>query len=143
MSQFNDEMNKKAVALSYDEESNAAPVIVASGSGYLAQKIVETARSNGIPVYEDNSLATVLSQMELGSEIPEQLYQAIVDIYVYFLNFGAKNKGGSGQKKQQAQPGQEAPVQENQANPAAQGGQAAQENQETPAAQSQQAQQGQ
>lgn len=90
MSQFNDEMNKKAVALSYDEESNAAPVIVASGSGYLAQKIVETARSNGIPIYEDNSLATVLSQMELGSEIPEQLYQAIVDIYVYFLNFGGK-----------------------------------------------------
>lgn len=108
MSQFNDEMNKKAVALSYDEESNAAPVIVASGSGYLAQKIVETARSNGIPVYEDNSLATVLSQMELGSEIPEQLYQAIVDIYVYFLNFGAKNKGGANQQKQQAQPDQAA-----------------------------------
>lgn len=108
MSQFNDEMNKKAVALSYDEESNAAPVIVASGSGYLAQKIVETARSNGIPVYEDNSLATVLSQMELGSEIPEQLYQAIVDIYVYFLNFGAKNKSGAGQQQQQAQPDQAA-----------------------------------
>lgn len=102
MSQFNDEMNKKAVALSYDEESNSAPVIVASGSGYLAQRIVETARSNGIPVYEDNSLATVLSQMELGSEIPEQLYQAIVDIYVYFLNFGAKNKGGSGSSGQQS-----------------------------------------
>lgn len=111
MSQFNDEMNKKAVALSYDEESNAAPVIVASGSGYLAQKIVETARSNGIPVYEDNSLATVLSQMELGSEIPEQLYQAIVDIYVYFLNFGAKNKGGANQQKQQAQTNQQAPAQ--------------------------------
>lgn len=107
MSQFNDEMNKKAVALSYDEESNAAPVIVASGSGYLAQKIVETARNNGIPVYEDNSLATVLSQMELGSEIPEQLYQAIVDIYVYFLNFGAKNKGGADQQNQPSQAAQQ------------------------------------
>lgn len=87
MSQFNDHMNKKAVALSYDEDVNAAPVVVASGSGYIAQKIVETARNNGIPVYEDNSLATMLSQLELGSEIPEQLYQAIVEIYVYFLNF--------------------------------------------------------
>lgn len=111
MSQFNDEMNKKAVALSYDEESNSAPVIVASGSGYLAQKIVETARNNGIPVYEDNSLATVLSQMELGSEIPEQLYQAIVDIYVYFLNFGSDKKGAKKQPKAEtsATPGNEPP----------------------------------
>lgn len=88
-------MNKKAVALSYDEDVNAAPVIVASGSGYIAQKIVETARNNGIPVYEDNSLATMLSQLELGSEIPEQLYQAIVEIYVYFLNFSPRGIGGA------------------------------------------------
>jgi hypothetical protein len=40
---------------------------------------------------EDNSLATVLSQMELGREIPEELYQAIVEIYVYFLNFDPKD----------------------------------------------------
>lgn len=97
MSQFNDQMNKKAVALSYDEDVNAAPVIVASGSGYIAQKIIETARDNGIPVYEDNSLATMLTQLELGSEIPEQLYQAIVEIYVYFLNFSPKNpRAGKG-----------------------------------------------
>ena len=60
MSQFNEVMNKKAVALKYDENRNAAPVIVASGMGYLAEKIVEVANDNGVPVYEDNSLATVL-----------------------------------------------------------------------------------
>lgn len=90
MSQFNDTMNKKAVALSYDEERDAAPVIVASGMGHMAEKIVETARESGVPVYEDNSLATVLSQLQLGSQVPEQLYQAIVDIYVYFLRFADK-----------------------------------------------------
>lgn len=90
MSQFNDIMNKKAVALTYDEERHAAPVIVASGTGYMAERIIETAQEAGVPVYEDNSLATVLTQLELGSEIPEQLYQAIVDIYVYFLNFADK-----------------------------------------------------
>ncbi len=58
-----------------------APVIVASGMGHLAEKIVEVATDSGVPVYEDNSLATVLSQMELGREIPEELYQAIVEIY--------------------------------------------------------------
>lgn len=87
MSQYKDLMAKKAVALRYDENKEAAPVIVASGLGYVAEKIVEIANDNEVPVYEDNSLATVLTQLELGTEIPEELYQAIVDIYVYFLKF--------------------------------------------------------
>ena len=58
------------------------------GSGRaVAERIVEVAVDSGVPVYEDNSLATILSQMELGREIPEELYQAIVDIYIYFLQF--------------------------------------------------------
>lgn len=76
----------RAVALQY-ELGRGAPVIIASGMGNLAEKIVEVASENGVPVYEDNSLATVLSQMELGKEIPQELYEAIVEIYVYFLNF--------------------------------------------------------
>ena len=76
----------RAVALSYSAD-NGAPVVVASGMGYLAEKIVEVATENGVPVYEDNSLATMLSQLSLGQEIPDSLYQAIVEIYVYFLNF--------------------------------------------------------
>ena len=87
MSKFNEVLNKKAVALSYDEKKNAAPVIVASGMGYLAEKMVELAQECGVPVYEYNSLATMLVQLGLGAEIPDELYQAIVDIYVYFLNY--------------------------------------------------------
>ena len=90
MSQFDDTLNKKAVALRYDENKNAAPVIVASGLGYMAERIVEMANENGVPVYEDNSLATVLTQLDLGTPIPEELYQAIVDIYVYFLKYKPK-----------------------------------------------------
>ena len=55
--------------------------------GYLAEKIVEVAAASGVPVYEDNSLATMLAQLELGQEIPPSLYQTIVDIYIYFLEF--------------------------------------------------------
>lgn len=76
----------KAAALHYGG-SDAAPVVVASGSGYMAEKIVETAQRSGVPVYEDNSLATMLTQLKLGQEIPEELYRAIVEIYVYFLQF--------------------------------------------------------
>lgn len=87
MSEFNKMLNKKAVALRYDEAKDAAPVIVASGFGYVAEKIIEIASENGVPVYEDNSLATVLTQLELQQEVPENLYQAIIDIYVYFLKY--------------------------------------------------------
>ena len=90
MSQFNDVMNRKAVALKYDENKNAAPIIVASGMGYMAEKIVEVASKNGVPIYEDTSLATVLTQLNLGSESPAELYRAVVDIYAYFLKFAPK-----------------------------------------------------
>ena len=82
---------KKAVALQY-EMGDGAPVIVASGMGYMAEKIVEVAADSGVPIYEDNSLATILTQLKLGQEIPQELYKAIVEIYVYFLHFDP-NKG--------------------------------------------------
>ena len=87
MSEFDDLMKRKAVALKYDPQKNGAPVVVASGMGYLAEKITETAMEAGVPVYEDDSLATMLTQLKLGASIPEELYQAIVDIYVYFLGY--------------------------------------------------------
>lgn len=80
----------RAVALRYDG-ADSAPVVVASGMGYLAEKIVEVAADSGVPVFEDNSLATMLSQLELGQEIPPSLYQAVVDIYLYFLEFDPTN----------------------------------------------------
>ena len=82
----------KAVDLQYGAD-DIAPVIVASGMGYMAEKIVETAAENGVPIYEDNSLSTILTQLELGQEIPESLYKAIVEIYVYFLHFDPETGG--------------------------------------------------
>ena len=87
MSEFDELMRQKAVALKYIPERNGAPVIVASGMGYMAEKITETAMEAGVPVYEDDSLATLLTQLQLGAEIPRELYQAIVDIYIYFLGY--------------------------------------------------------
>ena len=98
---------KKAVALQYGP-GDTAPVIVASGMGYMAEKIVETAADCGVPIYEDNSLSTILTQLQLGQEIPESLYQAIVEIYVYFLHF---DPTGKIQEKQQREARQEQPRQ--------------------------------
>jgi len=85
MSQYNN--NRRAVALKYDPNKNNAPVVIASGSGSIADKVVSVAEESGVPVYRDDSLSVLLSQLEMGSEIPEELFSSIVDIYIYFLNF--------------------------------------------------------
>ena len=96
-------MRQRAVALQYGV-SDSAPVIVAAGMGHLAEKILDVAQENGVPIYEDNSLSTILTQLQLGQEIPESLYQAIVEIYVYFLHFDP-----TGNQKAQAERGQTPP----------------------------------
>ena len=96
MSRYDSRATNRAVALKYDGEG--APVVVASGMGYLAERMIEVASESGVPVYEDNSLATMLSQLALGQEIPDALYQAIVEIYVYFLHF---DPTGNLQKQQE------------------------------------------
>lgn len=96
--------SSRAAALHYGS-GDAAPVVVASGMGYMAEKIVETAQKSGVPVYEDNSLATILTQLKLGQEIPEELYRAIVEIYVYFLKFDPNAKPETAVKPQTAHDG--------------------------------------
>jgi len=70
-----------AVALNYDGKS--APKISAKGEDELAKKIVEIANEHGIPLYHDEKLARTLSKLDLGSEIPEQLYLTIAEIIAF------------------------------------------------------------
>lgn len=92
MSQF--ERLQKAAALKYSEKSpESSPVVVASGSGTNAQKIIDIAEKNGVPVFRDNALATLLSQLQAGTEIPPELYRAVVDIYVFFLGYRVGENG--------------------------------------------------
>lgn len=112
-----------AVALQYGA-GDAAPVVVASGMGYMAEKIIETAADAGVPIYEDNSLATALAQLKLGQEIPEDLYKAIVEIYVYFLNFDPTDRVK--QENEQAKVPESAPSATEEASaPAESGGESA------------------
>lgn len=70
-----------ACALRYEEEEgDEAPVIVASGHGDLAARIVEAARAYGVPVLQDIPLARALVEIEVGSAIPEALYEAVAEI---------------------------------------------------------------
>ncbi len=84
----------KVTALRYDPEKNNAPVIVAAGTGFVAQNILNVAEENGIPIYHDDSAATLLSKLQMGQEIPPELFQIVVNIYVSLLNLAEGNDVG-------------------------------------------------
>ncbi|MCR5557025.1 MAG: EscU/YscU/HrcU family type III secretion system export apparatus switch protein [Butyrivibrio sp.] len=74
---------KTAVALGYDPNEDGAPKVIASGKGALAEKIIEQAKENKIPVHEDNKLAETLSRLEIGEMIPPELYEVVAEILVF------------------------------------------------------------
>lgn len=72
-----------AVALHYDR--SGAPTVVAKGRGALGAKIIEVAKANDIPIEENAVLAGALSNVELGDEIPAELYKAVAEVLVFVL----------------------------------------------------------
>ncbi|MCU6707085.1 EscU/YscU/HrcU family type III secretion system export apparatus switch protein [Paenibacillus sp. J5C_2022] len=76
---------RKAVALKYEPGEKTVPVLVAKGSGELADRIVEKARESGVPLQEDASLVEVLSKLDVDQEIPPELYTLVAEIlsFVY------------------------------------------------------------
>jgi flagellar biosynthesis protein len=80
----------KAAALKYDADRDRAPRVVAAGAGYVAQKILQVAIENGISIYHDDSAATMLARLDIGKEIPQELYQIVVNIYISLLDTADK-----------------------------------------------------
>ena len=74
--------DKTAVAISY-EPGEAAPKILATGKGKVAEKIIETAKENKVPTYKDNKLASTLSKLQIGDMIPPELYEVVAEILVF------------------------------------------------------------
>jgi flagellar biosynthesis protein len=68
-----------AAVIKYDKD---LPKVVASGTGYVAQKIIEAARENNISLQEDSTLIENLLQIDLGDSVPPQLYEVIAEIFV-------------------------------------------------------------
>lgn len=73
---------KTAVALSYEPNAEA-PKVIASGKGYLAEKIIAGAKEAHVPVHQDEKLADTLSRLELGDMIPPELYEVVAEILVF------------------------------------------------------------
>lgn len=89
--------NKSAIALEY-QRSEKAPKVIATGKGYLADKIIKKAEEENIPVHQDEKLASDLSNLEIGEYIPPELYQIVAEVLV-FVDSMDKIKGKVMDKK--------------------------------------------
>jgi flagellar biosynthesis protein len=79
------EKRRQAVALAYNQETDNAPRVVAKGTGKIAERIVEIAEGNRIPLREDAELAWALSFLDTGDMIPVELYVAVAKILTEIL----------------------------------------------------------
>jgi flagellar biosynthesis protein len=84
---------KRATALRYTEGS-AAPEIVATGRGEIARKILDTAEEAGVPVRRDPALVEALAKLDVGREIPPELYVAVAEALVWAYRLDAKASRG-------------------------------------------------
>jgi flagellar biosynthesis protein FlhB len=83
-----------AVAIRYDTDKDKAPLVIAKGTDYLANKIKEIAKENNIPIMENKPLArTIYKEVEIGEYIPVELYKAVAEILALVYQLREKNKG--------------------------------------------------
>jgi flagellar biosynthesis protein len=84
-----------AIAIAYDKNADQAPRVVAKGMRLKAEKIREIAKQYGVPVMKNVSMANALYRVDVGQEIPEELYDAVAEI----LNFVFALKAEQEKKK--------------------------------------------
>ena len=72
----------RAVAIKYSP-TEIAPKVVASGKGHVADRILEKAMSNDVAIYKDAALAEELSKMNIGDNIPPELYEVVAQVLVF------------------------------------------------------------
>lgn len=84
---YQPDAERVAVALKYDF-GDGAPTVTAKGKGHIAEKIIETARENGVAIEENPILAEALSKIDLETEIPVPLYKAVAEVIGFLLQTG-------------------------------------------------------
>lgn len=80
----------RATALRYDPEQDSAPRVVASGQRKVAEQILSEARKHNIPVHEDPALTAALAAVNLGAEIPAELYLVVAEVLAYVYRVTGK-----------------------------------------------------
>jgi flagellar biosynthesis protein len=76
---------KRAAAIKY-KKNFKAPVVAAAGIGFIADKIIEKATENNIPIVKNKELTELLTNVDVGDEIPVELYEAVANIIAYITD---------------------------------------------------------
>lgn len=82
---------KRAAALSYDKIGSSAPKVTALGEGLIAENIIEQALAHDIPIMEDASLVELLANLNINEAIPEELFQAVAEVFAYVYRLDKLN----------------------------------------------------
>lgn len=77
---------ERAVALEYEKSVDEAPHITAKGEGFVAKRIIEIAREANVPIVEDAALVSALLALEIGQDIPGELYEAVARVLAFVYN---------------------------------------------------------
>lgn len=79
-------VRKEAIALSYNPSDASGPKVMAKGKGKIAENILEQATLHEVPIYEDPNLVQLLGQLDLNESIPEELYQAVAEVFAFIYH---------------------------------------------------------
>ncbi len=82
--------NTKAVALKYKAYEDLAPKVIAKGKGEIAKKIIEKAKKYDVPMFQNEEMANILLNVDVGEEIPPKMYGAIVEVFVWLYKLEEK-----------------------------------------------------
>lgn len=79
---------KKAVAIKYDPR-DISPTVIAKGRGIVAERIIE--KADDIPIYEDRELVNELEKIQIGDNIPPELYEVVAEVLVFISELDREN----------------------------------------------------
>ncbi|GAB6045821.1 EscU/YscU/HrcU family type III secretion system export apparatus switch protein [Caminibacter profundus] len=83
-------INSKAVALKYKAYEDLAPKVIAKGQGEIARKIIKKAQEFDVPIFQNETLVNMLLSVEVDESIPPQMYNAVVEVFVWLYKLEEK-----------------------------------------------------
>lgn len=89
---MNSKSKKLATALKFNPESDIAPQVIAKGYGLIAENIISRAKENDIPVYVDEKLSAQLSNLQIGEQIPYEMYEVVAEVLIFISQIDNKKK---------------------------------------------------
>ncbi|VXC16058.1 Flagellar biosynthesis protein [Bacillus sp. 349Y] len=82
---------QSAAVIRYDETDGGTPSVIAQGTGVLAERIIQLAQQHGVQMQEDEQLVQHLLDLDLGDNIPPQLYSVIAEVLLLIEEMGMKD----------------------------------------------------